>query len=74
MLIVLNKVQGEVRDVAIYKQKPPARGLAGSLLFFINILLIILSAGIYIKMSYLIRCMALVAPVVFRDCYFIVWY
>jgi len=72
MLIVLNKVQGEVRDMAIHKQKPPAGGLAGSLLFFTNILLIILSTGIYIKISYPIRCMALVAPAVLRNCYFTV--
>jgi len=72
MLIVLNKVQEEVRDVAIHKQKPPAGGLAGSLSFFINILPMILLAGIYIKMSYLIRCMALVAPAVLKDYYFTV--
>ena len=34
----------------------------------------VLLAGIYIKMPYLIRCMALVAPAIIRDYYLTVWH
>jgi hypothetical protein len=73
-LTVLDKVQGEVRYMAIHQKKPPAVWLTGSLSFLTNILLIVLSAGIYIKIPYLIRCIALVALTVIRDYYFIVWH
>src|SRR5882762_8518959 len=74
VLTVLNKVQGEVRYMAIHQEKPPAVWLTGSLSFFTDIRLMVLSAGIYIKMPYPIRYMALVAPAIIRDYYLIVWH